>query len=217
MPCVSSQRGDSGSERRRNQTDHRADAAQREHPAPAEMRNDDPADQRRDEQRAVGAGRERRAPAPALLRRDEFAEHDIADDDLGAEPETHHEARRDQPVHRRRQRRRQRADAEDQEVGLIGELPSEAVAGNACQPGADQHPDKRRRDEARILGEVRISGLDQRAQDAAGEENLEAIDEQSGSDQCEDPVVKSRDRQPVEPPARVDACRGQFCLPDFVF
>ena len=72
--------------------------------------------------------RHHRQPAAARLRRHEFGHGRIADHDFGAEAEPLHEAAGDQLGHVLREGGRERGEAEDQEVDLIGEAPAELVA-----------------------------------------------------------------------------------------
>ena len=92
-------------------------------------------------------------PAAARGRRHEFGHGRIADHDLGAEAQAHHEPRGDQPIHAGRRGGGEGREAEDDQVELVGEAPAEPVAEEAGDHRADGHADEGPGDELRDLGE----------------------------------------------------------------
>ena len=142
-------------------------------------------------------------PAAARLRRHELGQGRIADHDLGAEAEPLHEAADDELRHVLRERRGERSKPEDQQVDLVGEAPAHLVADEAGDQRADRHADEGQRQELQVLRQGRELALDRRGQHAAGDVEIVAVEEHAGADQPENPVMKRRHRQAVEPRARI--------------
>ncbi len=186
--------------------DQRADAGDDEHRPPAKGRDDEIAEQGGDRKSGHHDERHHRQPAPARLRRNEFGQRRIADHDFGAEAEALHEAAGDQLGHVLREGRRQRRQPEDQEVDLIGEAPAHPVADKSGDQRAQRHADEGQRNELQVLRNGREFGLHRGRQHAAGDIEIVAVEEHAGADQPEDPVVKRRDREPVETRA------GVYCM-----
>src|SRR5581483_6746939 len=117
-----------------------------------------------------------------------------------------HEAAGDQLGHVLCEGGGQRRQPEDQEVDLVGEAPAVFVADKTGDQRSDRHADKGQRDELQVLRQCRELGLDGGSEHAAGDIEVVAVEEHPGADETEDPVVKRRDRQAVEPRAGVDCC-----------
>ncbi len=177
----------------------RADAAEHEHRAPAECGNQEQADEAGDRQPGHDEhGHQALQPAREAGGANSV-EGRVADDVLGAQAHAHHEAAGDQHGHRRRERGAERGDAEDGEIGLVGETPAEAVAEKTRRERAEHHAEEGQRDEQRVLRERREAALQRRAEHSRGDVDIEAIEKHADADQPHDASMKPRHRQPVQP------------------
>jgi hypothetical protein len=127
------------------------------------------------------------------------AELVISDRRPGAEADAHDEAQRDQPLHARREGGGERGDAEDRQVELIGEAPAEAIAEYAREDRPDRHADEGRRNEAGVMADIGKPALHHGAEHAAGEIDVETVEEHPGADEPEDAAMERRHRQGIEP------------------
>ncbi len=181
--------------------DHRADTGQKKHRPPRRGRDDEIG-------RGIGGGQadidqhaQQSTPAAAIARRNELAERAGRDHQLSAQAEAHDEPASDQGPHIRGEARREGSQPEHREIDLIGIAAAVAVAHPARARGPDQHAEEAGRDEGRAVGEVRKAVLDGGRDHAAGEIDVEGIDETARGDQHQHAPVKARDRKPIEPRA----------------
>jgi hypothetical protein len=111
-------------------------------------------------------------------------------------------------------RRRQRGDAEDRQIDLVGEAPSELIADEAGDQRTDRHAKEGVGNEIGIQELSREAGLQSRRQHVGADIEIIAVEKHAGADQPENAVVEGADRQPVKPSACIGGCPHVAFSPD---
>jgi hypothetical protein len=177
----------------------RADPADHEHGPPAESRNDEGPREGADRQARHGDDRQYAHPPAAGTRRHELGQRREPDNHLGAEANAHDPAEDDQRVHRRGNSSGERGDAEDDQIGLVGEAAPVTVAEESGQKRADHHADERHRHEPRILFDGGEAAFQGGPEDRRCRVDIESVDEHADADQGHDAAMNGRRWQTVEP------------------
>jgi hypothetical protein len=93
--------------------------------------------------------------------------------------------------------RRRAGQSEQRQVEAEIEAEAATIAEESGGERADDHADEGHRDERRVHRHVGIAAVQQRAQHAAGELDVEAVEEHAGADQPQHAPVESGERQAV--------------------
>jgi len=139
------------------------------------------------------------------LRWKKFGHGGVTGDQFRAESDAHYAAEKNEDEHIGGEGRGDGREAEDDEVGLIGEAAAESIAEEAGEKRADHHADKGEGNELGVLREGGKVAVECGAEDAGGDVDVVAVEEHADADEREDAAMERGDGEAVEAGAGVDA------------
>ena len=184
--------------------DECADAADDEHDAPAETGNEHGAGERADGEAGDDDGVEDPTPAAAGLRGKKLGHCGVTGYQFRAKADSHDTAEENESGHIGSEGGGDGREAEDDEVGLIGEAAAEAIAEEAGEERPEHHADEGDGDELGVLRESGEMAVERGAEDAGGDVDVVTVEEHADADQREYTAMKTGDREAVETRAGVD-------------